>query len=58
MLEVIDQYDADYIVLAKYMRVLTPSFVEKYHHKIINIHHSFYQRLLVRSLTNKPMTVG
>ena len=41
MLEVIEQYDADYIVLAKYMRVLTPSFVEKYHHRIINIHHSF-----------------
>ncbi|MDW2266323.1 formyltetrahydrofolate deformylase [Vibrio sp. 1557] len=40
MLEVIDQYDADYLVLAKYMRVLTPTFVEKYRHKIINIHHS------------------
>ncbi|MBO0217471.1 formyltetrahydrofolate deformylase, partial [Vibrio sp. Vb2880] len=41
MLEVIDQYDADFLVLAKYMRVFTPTFVEKYHHKIINIHHSF-----------------
>lgn len=41
VLEVVDQYEADYLVLAKYMRVLTPSFVEKYHHKIINIHHSF-----------------
>ncbi|CAM3533901.1 Formyltetrahydrofolate deformylase [Vibrio aerogenes CECT 7868] len=41
MTEVIDQYQPDYIVLAKYMRVLTPSFVEKYHHRIINIHHSF-----------------
>ncbi|MBW3694475.1 formyltetrahydrofolate deformylase [Vibrio sp. T187] len=41
MLEVIDQYQADYLVLAKYMRVLTPGFVEKYNHKIINIHHSF-----------------
>ncbi|OEE81081.1 formyltetrahydrofolate deformylase [Vibrio genomosp. F6] len=41
MFEVIDQYNADYLVLAKYMRILTPSFVEKYNHKIINIHHSF-----------------
>ncbi|MDB1124512.1 formyltetrahydrofolate deformylase [Vibrio algarum] len=41
MLKVIDSYEADYLVLAKYMRVLTPSFVESYHHKIINIHHSF-----------------
>lgn len=33
--------DIDYIVLAKYMRILTPKFVESYEDKIINIHHSF-----------------
>jgi formyltetrahydrofolate deformylase len=33
--------DIDYIVLAKYMRILTPNFVEVYENKIINIHHSF-----------------
>ena len=33
--------DIDYIVLAKYMRILTPKFVEVYEDKIINIHHSF-----------------
>ena len=33
--------DIDYIVLAKYMRILTPRFVEAYENKIINIHHSF-----------------
>jgi formyltetrahydrofolate deformylase len=38
---VIDPYQADYLVLAKYMRVLTPSFVDRYHQRIINIHHSF-----------------
>ncbi len=31
----------DYIVLAKYMRILTPKFVEAYANCIINIHHSF-----------------
>ena len=31
----------DYIVLAKYMRILTPRFVERFENKIINIHHSF-----------------
>ena len=31
----------DYIVLAKYMRILTPTFVQRYENKIINIHHSF-----------------
>ncbi|QOY53348.1 formyltetrahydrofolate deformylase [Candidatus Sulfurimonas baltica] len=33
--------DIDYIVLAKYMRILTPRFVEVYADRIINIHHSF-----------------
>ncbi|MDP1784623.1 MAG: formyltetrahydrofolate deformylase [Sulfuricurvum sp.] len=33
--------DIDYIVLAKYMRILTSRFVEVYEDKIINIHHSF-----------------
>jgi formyltetrahydrofolate deformylase len=37
----INAYDFDYIVLAKYMRILTPSFVSAYPEKIINIHHSF-----------------
>ena len=31
----------DYMVLAKYMRILTPKFVEAYEDRIINIHHSF-----------------
>jgi formyltetrahydrofolate deformylase len=41
MREQIDRYGFDYIVLAKYMRILTPGFVAAYPQKIINIHHSF-----------------
>lgn len=42
IIECIDTFkDVDYIVLAKYMRILTPRFVETYEDKIINIHHSF-----------------
>ena len=41
MIEVISQYNPDLIILAKFMRILTPNFVEKYPNKIINIHHSF-----------------
>ncbi|QIZ77469.1 formyltetrahydrofolate deformylase [Ferrimonas lipolytica] len=37
----IDQYQPDYLILAKYMRILTPQFVESYPSQIINIHHSF-----------------
>ena len=42
IIEAINSYsDVDYIVLAKYMRILTPRFVETFEDKIINIHHSF-----------------
>jgi formyltetrahydrofolate deformylase len=41
MIEVIEKYNPDLIVLAKFMRILTPNFVERYPNKIINIHHSF-----------------
>ena len=34
-------YDPEYLVLAKYMRVLTPGFVRHFPNRIINIHHSF-----------------
>ncbi len=42
IIECINSYeDVDYIVLAKYMRILTPRFVEAFEDKILNIHHSF-----------------
>ena len=41
MMEIIDGYAPDYLVLAKFMRVLTPLFVKHYANRIINIHHSF-----------------
>lgn len=39
--DTLSSYEPDYIVLAKYMRIFTGDFVERYKHKIINIHHSF-----------------
>ncbi|MGV3540362.1 MAG: formyltetrahydrofolate deformylase [Rufibacter sp.] len=39
--ETIHQYNPEYVVLAKYMRVLNPRFVEQFPNRIINIHHSF-----------------
>lgn len=41
LFEIIDEFNFDYIVLAKYMRILNPEFVQRYKDKIINIHHSF-----------------
>ncbi|HWV56510.1 MAG TPA: formyltetrahydrofolate deformylase [Longimicrobiales bacterium] len=39
--EVAAAYEPDYLVLAKYMRVLGPDFLKQFRHRIINIHHSF-----------------
>ncbi|MBN2529202.1 MAG: formyltetrahydrofolate deformylase [Deltaproteobacteria bacterium] len=41
MLNIIKTYNPDYLVLAKYMRVLPPEFVSEYKNRIVNIHHSF-----------------
>ena len=41
VLKELQKYNFDYMVLAKYMRILTPNFVSKYEGRIINIHHSF-----------------
>lgn len=38
LIEVFDGYGVDLLVLAGFMRVLTPLFVSHYHHRIINIH--------------------
>ncbi len=41
ILDIIAPYKPDFVVLAKYIRVLTPKFTRVYFNKIINIHHSF-----------------
>lgn len=40
ILQLIDQYNVDLIVLARYMRILTPNFVWRYPNRVINIHPS------------------
>ncbi|AXF57508.1 formyltetrahydrofolate deformylase [Salicibibacter kimchii] len=40
-LKLLEEHDIDVIILARYMQILTPAFVETYSEKIINIHHSF-----------------
>ena len=40
-LELLKNYKIDFIVLARYMQILSEDFVKNYPNKIINIHHSF-----------------
>jgi len=41
VLDVLAAYECDYIVLAKYMRILSSDFVKHFNGKMVNIHHSF-----------------
>ncbi|MGF6173562.1 formyltetrahydrofolate deformylase [Ensifer sp. 4252] len=41
MLEIVEQTDADLVVLARYMQVLSDQLCKKMSGRIINIHHSF-----------------
>ncbi|MXW23032.1 MAG: formyltetrahydrofolate deformylase [Candidatus Dadabacteria bacterium] len=40
-LELLADYKVDFIVLARYMQILSEDFVSHYKNRIINIHHSF-----------------
>lgn len=40
-LALLEEHKIDTIVLARYMQILSPMFLEKYPNSIINIHHSF-----------------
>ncbi|MBB6632822.1 formyltetrahydrofolate deformylase [Cohnella thailandensis] len=40
-IELLKEHNIDVIVLAKYMQIVSPGFIEPFRNKIINIHHSF-----------------
>jgi len=40
-MEIVSRYNVELIVLARYMQILSPKFVESYPRSIINVHHSF-----------------
>lgn len=41
IIELMDKAEVDFIALARYMQILTESFVEHYPYKVINVHHGF-----------------
>jgi formyltetrahydrofolate deformylase len=40
-IELLERERIDLVVLARYMQILSPGFVQRFRHRIINIHHSF-----------------
>ena len=40
-LELLEKYQIDFVVLARYMQIVTSKLIDRYPNKIINIHHSF-----------------
>jgi formyltetrahydrofolate deformylase len=45
-LALLQSHDVDFVVLARYMQILSADFVAQYPHRIINIHHSFLPAFL------------
>jgi formyltetrahydrofolate deformylase len=40
-IELLKEYEVDFVVLARYMQILTQQIIDVYPNRIINIHHSF-----------------
>ncbi|MEL3961436.1 formyltetrahydrofolate deformylase [Lysinibacillus endophyticus] len=40
-IQLMEEYNVDLLILARYMQILTPDFVGHFENRIINIHHSF-----------------
>ena len=41
ILTIIEKYNPEFLILAKYMRILSSDFVSNFSNRILNIHHSF-----------------
>ena len=52
------EHDIDLVVLARYMQILSPRFLESYRQPIINIHHSFLPAFIGATPTSKLITAA
>lgn len=41
IIKLLKEHDSDFVVLARYMQILTADFINEYPYRIINVHHGF-----------------
>ena len=58
ILDLLKQHNPDFIVLARYMQILSNEFVNQYPHRIINIHHSFLPAFIGAKPYHQAFTRG
>jgi formyltetrahydrofolate deformylase len=58
ILDLLKQHSPDFIVLARYMQILSNDFVNQYPHRIINIHHSFLPAFIGAKPYHQAFTRG
>ena len=58
VLEAVQKYSPDYVVLAKYMRIITPELLQAFRNRVINIHHSSCRHSSARSPISRPLTAA
>jgi len=58
ILDLLKQHNPDFIVLARYMQILSNEFVNQYPHRIVNIHHSFLPAFIGAKPYHQAFTRG
>ena len=53
MAKILEGHDIDLIVLVGYMRILTPAFIQKFKHRIINVHPSLIPKYCGKDFYDK-----
>ncbi len=57
-LAILQKFNIDFVVLAKYMQIITEGFIQHYPHRIINIHHSFLPAFIGAKPYHQAFTRG